>query len=198
MSSFFFVILGCMYNKKNMASKKIKNINDISLDSKNINKGSEYGNFLLEKSIQENGFGRSVLADKNGVLIGGNKTFQKATDLGFKKIKIIETQGDEIIVVQRTDIDINSKKGIELKILDNTVSKHNYIEDLEVSKDLIESFDLDIKSFGLDKLKNQDLDFSEIEPTQEWVILIELDNEKQCQEWYEKLKESNLKIKIVQ
>ena len=129
--------------------KKIKTIKDLSFDEKNINKGSEYGTALLNKSLQEVGAGRSVLADKNGVLIAGNKTIESAGQLGITKIKVVETTGDEIVVVQRTDLDINSAAGAKMKILDNTVSKHNYIEDAEVMEAVCEEYELEAADLGL-------------------------------------------------
>lgn len=59
-----------------MATVKKKKISDLHFDNKNINKGSEFGTALLEKSIRETGLGRSVLVDKNNVLIAGNKTVE--------------------------------------------------------------------------------------------------------------------------
>jgi DNA modification methylase len=129
--------------------KKIKKITDLEFDVKNINKGSEFGSSLLAKSLQEVGAGRSVLADKNGVLIAGNKTVEQASQIGITKIKVVETEGDELVIVQRTDLDINSEQGAKMKIWDNTVSKHNYVEDAEVAEAICEEFTLDITEMGL-------------------------------------------------
>jgi len=129
--------------------KKLKNIGDLSFDSRNINKGTEKGGELLKKSLQEVGAGRSVLADMNGVLIAGNKTIEQAAAAGINKIRVVQTTGDEIVVVQRTDIDINSADGAKMKILDNTVSKHNYLEDAEVSEAICEEVQIDGVEYGL-------------------------------------------------
>jgi hypothetical protein len=131
---------------------KVKNIklSDLKFDEKNINKGSEFGNALLEKSLREVGAGRSVLLDKNGVLIAGNKTVEKAGELGFEDIIVIESNGKSLVAVQRTDIDINSPEGAKMKILDNTVSKHNYVEDAEISEIVCEEAELlNVNSYGL-------------------------------------------------
>ncbi len=130
-------------------AKKIKSIKDLAFDDKNINKGSEFGSSLLAKSLQEVGAGRSVLADKNGVLIAGNKTVEAFGAAGNTKIKVVETTGDELVVVQRTDLDINSPEGAKMKVLDNTVSKHNYIEDAEVADAICLEYNIDKNSVGL-------------------------------------------------
>lgn len=135
--------------------KKIKKIEDLLFDNRNINKGTPFGTSLLHKSLQEVGAGRSVLADKNGILIAGNKTIEAAGQLGITKIKVVETHGDEIVVVQRTDMDINSKAGATMKILDNTVSKHNYIEDATISEAICEEYKIEPVAYGLEEKKSE-------------------------------------------
>lgn len=130
-------------------SKKIRGLKDLSFDNKNINQGSEFGSALLTKSLTEVGAGRSVLADKNGVLIAGNKTVEAFGAVGNTKIRVVETTGDELVVVQRTDLDINSVEGAKMKVLDNTVSKHNYIEDAAVAEAICEEYDLNKAELGL-------------------------------------------------
>lgn len=116
----------------------------------NINKGSEFGTSLLLKSIQETGLGRSVVTDKNNILIAGNKTAEAAAQLGIENVLEIETDGKELIVVKRTDLDINTPMGIRHKILDNTVSKHNYREDAEVVAALVEEAEIsNLNELGL-------------------------------------------------
>jgi DNA modification methylase len=145
-----------LFLKQNSQLKKIKKITDLQFDDENINKGSEFGSSLLAKSLQEVGAGRSVLADKNGVLIAGNKTIEQASQLGMTKIKVVETKGDELVVVQRTDLDIKYKLGAKMKILDNTVSRHNYVEDADVALAVCEEFSIDGADLGLMPLDVQE------------------------------------------
>ena len=42
--------------------KKLTELKDLSFDTKNINKGSEYGSSLLTKSLQEVGAGSTMVA----------------------------------------------------------------------------------------------------------------------------------------
>lgn len=126
-----------------MAKVKNKKISDYTFDTKNINKGSEFGSMLLEKSIRDYGLGRSMLADKNGVMIAGNKTLAKAGELGMEKVVEIETDGTELIIVKRKDLSIDSDAGTKLKILDNTVSKHNYVEDAEIVEVICEEYQIE-------------------------------------------------------
>jgi leucyl aminopeptidase len=73
-------------------TKKIKTIADLTPDAANLNKGTERGRYLLETSVSKLGLGRSVLADKNGTLIAGNKTTEVAGELGMSKVRVIETE----------------------------------------------------------------------------------------------------------
>jgi hypothetical protein len=160
-------------------AKKIKDIKDLKFDNKNINKGSEYGSSLLAKSLQEVGAGRSVLADKNGVLIAGNKTVEKFGEAGLTKIQVVETTGDTLVVVQRTDLDINSPQGAKMKILDNTVSKHNYIEDAEVAEAVCEEFDLDASELGMnEKSESKEIKRVELKPFERTHVLLSFPPEK--------------------
>lgn len=140
-----------------MAKVKSTTIKDVHFDNMNINKGSEFGTSLLGRSIEETGMGRSVLLDKNNVLIAGNKTVEAAAALGIEKMTIIETVGDEIIAVKRTDLDINTERGIKAKILDNTVSAHNYVEDEEMVEALVqEAGIMNLNTYGLKSPDDED------------------------------------------
>lgn len=95
------------------------NIEDLKQDSRNFNKGSEQGQELMERSFKEMGAGRSILIDRNGNIIAGNKSQKAAIAAGIKKVRIIETTGDELVAVKRTDVDIDSAEGRKMAYLDN-------------------------------------------------------------------------------
>ena len=107
--------------------KEITKISDLVPDANNYNKGTEFGQGLIEKSIRKNGLGRSLLIDRNGKVIAGNKTLEATVASGFDedKIRVIKTDGTELIVVQRTDLDLDTRKGKEMALADNATSKAN-------------------------------------------------------------------------
>jgi hypothetical protein len=143
------------------------------------------------------GAGRSVLADKNGVLIAGNKTFEAAAQIGIDEIIEVEASGNQLVVVKRTDLDINSAEGVKMKILDNTVSKHNYVEDAEVAEAICEEYDLNGKEYGLpmDAGNSDNLEEDENRFPQ-FVLKIVCDNEQQCKDLYQRFNEQGLDVKI--
>jgi len=120
-------------------------------DPKNSNKGTQRGRGLLEKSLRQYGAGRSVLADKHGTLIAGNKTAEVAEELGLPH-RIIQTDGHELIVVQRTDLDLSTDvAAVELGIADNRVGEVSLDWDVDVLAEL--SADVDLSQFwGDDEL----------------------------------------------
>jgi len=109
-------------------------ISELIADDKNYNKGNDVGNSLIKKSLKKHGAGRSILIDKNNKIIAGNKTIENATELGLENVIIVETTGNDIIAVKRTDIDLDTKKGREMALADNASAKVNITWDADTLK----------------------------------------------------------------
>ena len=128
-----------------MEKEKIIDIEELRQDEHNFNKGTEEGRELMQRSLTELGAGRSILLDKDNNIIAGNKTQEAAIKAGIKKVRIIETTGDELVAVKRTDVDIDSAKGRELALVDNLSTQVNLAWDnaeLESVSERIEGFDV--------------------------------------------------------
>lgn len=137
-----------------MTEKQI-NIEDLVQDDHNFNRGTEQGAKLIEKSFQDHGAGRSVLLDKDNRLIAGNKATKGAIAAGIKKVRIIETTGDELIAVKRTDVSLDSKEGREMAMLDNLTTQVNMSWDkveLETVAEQVQGFDVSQFGFDIDSL----------------------------------------------
>jgi DNA modification methylase len=113
-------------------AKQSTKISDLIADDKNFNKGSEFGNSLIEKSFRKFGAGRSILIDKNNRIIAGNKSVENAMAIGMEDVQIIESDGTKIIAVKRTDIDLDSEQGREMALADNASAKANIVFDAEL------------------------------------------------------------------
>jgi site-specific DNA-methyltransferase (adenine-specific) len=113
-------------------AKQSTKISDLIADDKNFNKGSEFGNSLIEKSFRKFGAGRSILIDKNNRIIAGNKSVENAMAIGMEDVQIVESDGTKIIAVKRTDIDLDSEQGREMALADNASAKANIVFDAEV------------------------------------------------------------------
>lgn len=100
-------------------------IEELKFDEHNFNLHTDEGMELLKKSVEQNGFGRSVLCDKHGNLLAGNGIVETAIKTGKTKIKVVETTGEELVVVQRTDLDINTEQGRTMALADNVTAHTN-------------------------------------------------------------------------
>jgi len=124
--------------------EEVINIEELQQDSHNFNAGTDEGQELMEKSFSELGAGRSILVDKNGNIIAGNKSQKAAMAAGIKKVRIIETDGTELVAVKRKDIDLNSAKGRRMALADNQTQVVNLAWDeteLENVASELEGFD---------------------------------------------------------
>lgn len=142
-----------------MAEIKEAKISDLVFDDKNFNKHTEYGMSLIEKSIRNNGAGRSILIDKNNRIIAGNGVTEIAGQIGLEDVQIVESDGTKIIAVKRTDIDLDSKQGREMALADNATGAADLQWDAETIAEVEDEFDIDAGDWGVD------IDFETEQPT---------------------------------
>ena len=100
-----------------MSQLKLK---DIKFDRRNYRIHSDKNKSLIKKSIEEAGLGRSIVIDAENEIIGGNGLVSQLPK--DTKIKVVETKGDELVVVKRTDLKTNDEKRKRLAILDNSTT----------------------------------------------------------------------------
>lgn len=135
-------------------SKQLIDIEELRQDNLNFNKGTYEGEVLIKKSLERFKAGRSVLIDNDNNIIAGNKTVQAAATMGMK-VRVIETTGDELVAVKRTDIDIDSKEGRELALADNRTAQINLAWDEPNLEVAALQFGLDASDFGLELTDNE-------------------------------------------
>lgn len=150
-------------------------------DNINANKGTEYGQHLIEKSLRELGAGRSILIDKNNRIIAGNKTVENAAAIGLDKVIVVETTGDQIVAVKRTDIDIDTEKGRSMAIADNATAKANLEWDKDAIAKISEQWSIDPEDWGINMPAVPDE-----EPQEEKTYVPTYKFEVQCQSEAEK------------
>lgn len=126
------------------------NIGDLKFDDKNFNKHTEFGMSTLERSLRDYGAGRSVLVDKDNNIIAGNGIVEAAGSIGITKTRIIETTGDELVVVRRKDITLDSKEGRGMALADNATAAADLSWDQELVTAEADKWDLDLDDWGID------------------------------------------------
>lgn len=166
-----------------------RKISELRPDPANANAGTERGLRVLDDSIAEVGLGRSALVDKNGILIAGNKTTERAIDRGFEDAIVVHTTGDQLVVVQRDDLDLLADEpnnpARKLAYYDNRAGEvglawdaNRIAADIAAGVDLSAMFTPDELNALTDVLNVSIGDGSEIEIPQQYMILIECASEQ--------------------
>ena len=125
-------------------------LHDLIQDDRNLNKGTERGQQLIEKSLREFGAGRSILLDKNNRIIAGNKTHKNAELAGLDDVIIVETDGTKLVAVKRTDVDLDTKKGREMALADNATVKVDLQWDTEELNAVADDFGIDTDEWDVE------------------------------------------------
>ena len=126
------------------AAKKIRRISDLIADDRNANKGTARGRGVIAQSLKDNGTGRSILIDRNGRIIAGNKTVENAGAIGLKDLLVVKSDGTKLIAIQRTDLDLKRDgRAKALAIADNRAAELNLEWDGAVLAELGQEIDLE-------------------------------------------------------
>ena len=112
-------------------TKDIKTLADLTPDGENFNKHTEFGTKLLEDSLRKFGAGRSVLVDKDGNIIAGTGVVETAAGIGMDDVVVVQTDGTKLVVVQRTDLELDTPQGRELALADNMTALKGIDIDLD-------------------------------------------------------------------
>ena len=127
-------------------------MNDIRFDERNYRIHNQKNKDLIKKSLEELGAGRSIVVDKEGEIIGGNGVYEQAKNLNMP-IKMVETDGTELVVVKRVDLATADEKRKKLAIMDNSTSDSSEFD-----------FDALRLDFDISKLAELGVDVPEVKP----------------------------------
>lgn len=89
-------------------------IKDLKSDRKNARKRTDRSSKLIAESLQRYGAARSIVIDEENRILAGNGTIEGAKAAGIKNVRVIETDGSEIIAVKRTGLTEDEKVGLAL------------------------------------------------------------------------------------
>lgn len=129
-----------------MAEIREGQLSELIPDDKNMNRHTPYGMSLIEKSIRENGLGRSILVDKDNRIIGGNGVVETAAAVGMEDTIVVETTGDKLVVVKRTDVSLDSKQGRSMAMADNATAVADIEWDAEAVQEVVDEWGIDPQS----------------------------------------------------
>lgn len=127
-----------------MTTVRDAKLDELTPDAHNANVGTERGRYLLDHSLRQYGAGRSILLDREGRVIAGNKTIEAAADIGLEDVVIVQTEGDKLVAVQRTDLDLeDGDRARLLAYADNRSSEVGLVWGAEqIEMDLEDGLDL--------------------------------------------------------
>ena len=138
--------------------------NEIKFDERNYRKHSQKNKQIINKSLKELGAGRSILLDNENSLIAGNGVYEQAKALGIP-VRVVETDGSELIAVKRTDVATKDEKRKKLALADNAASDLSEwgvpVLEADWAKDVLADWGVDI--IGKEKEKQDgDVPFTEV------------------------------------
>ena len=122
-------------------------MSELKYDPRNYRIHNDKNKRVIRKSLEQCGAGRSVLVDNDNVLIAGNGVYEQALAMGLK-VRFVESDGEELIVVKRTDISSDDEKRKILALADN-YSSDTSIFDFDAVLEDFSSEDLDAWEFAL-------------------------------------------------
>lgn len=119
-------------------------IKDLKSDHKNARKRTDRSASLIKESLERYGAARSIVIDEDNRILAGNGTIEGAKAAGIENLRVIETDGTEIIAVKRTGLSEEEKVGLALA--DNRTSDlsdwdANMLKQLSEEQDITPWFD---------------------------------------------------------
>ncbi len=154
-------------------------IKDLKSDHKNARKRTDRSATLIKESLEKFGAARSIVIDEDNRILAGNGTIEGAKAAGIKNLRVIETDGKEIIAVKRIGLTEEDKVGLALA--DNRTSDlsewdREMLLKLSEENDLspwFEEEDLDaLLGEGVEEADLPDLDNGEKEPFQQMSFVL--------------------------
>ncbi len=125
-------------------------LSELQPDQRNVNRGTIRGNEAVTHSLKQYGTGRSILIDKAGRVIAGNKTLSNAAAAGIEDVIIVQSDGTKIIAVQRVDLDLEvDRKAKQLAVADNRSAELGLDWDWKILNQL--GSEMDLQPFFTDK-----------------------------------------------
>jgi hypothetical protein len=126
-----------MSEQKGEYKVEVKRLDEaVTPDPNNVNKHTQRGQTLVENSLRRRGAFRGIAAaGKNAetpVVYAGNLTLEQAAAAGFEEVILVHTDGRQLVVTVRDDVEPGSPEAIALGLEDNESAKQSYNPDVDV------------------------------------------------------------------
>lgn len=189
-------------------ARKIDSAADLRPDATNANKGTQRGRGMVEASLRETGAGRSIVADREGRVIAGNKTLEAWVDIGGE-IEVVRTDGTKLVVVQREDLDLSDDTGAARKLAyyDNRAGEvglewdtEQLLADMNAGVDLTDFFrrdELDELLGEMAEADNGDESQPDSKYKEQYGVIVICRNATEQEEIYNRLTGEGYEVKVV-
>lgn len=136
---------------------QVVKIEDVTPDAANVRRRTDRSREVIGNSLKQFGAGRSIVMDKDGVVRAGNGTLEGAKAAGIKNVRVIETDGSELIAVKRTDL--SGSQATAYAIADNRSSDLStwQFEDLDGQLKALAADDVDLSAIGFNEAELEQL-----------------------------------------
>lgn len=95
-------------------NNKINTLADLQTDKRNARRHTPRNIGMIENSIRQVGVARSGVIDENGLILAGNGTYEALAAAGIERVKVVEADGNEWVVVKRTGLTEEQKQLLAL------------------------------------------------------------------------------------
>ena len=99
----------------------ITTLKDLKPDEKNARKHNPRNIGMIADALREVGAARSGVIDEDGNILAGNGTYEALSEAGIEKVKVVEADGNEWVVVKRKGL--TKKEKVKLALYDNRTSE---------------------------------------------------------------------------
>ena len=129
--------------------RTMNKLSDLKPDQNNARKHNPRNIGMVANSLREVGAARSGVIDEDGNILAGNGTYEALSEAGIEKVKIIQADGNEWVVVQRKGL--SEKQKLKLALYDNRSA-----ELAEWDKEVLADIDPEIMEsmFSTDELED--------------------------------------------
>lgn len=93
---------------------KSKHISDLKPDERNARRHNQRNLGMIEDSLREVGFARSIVIDEDNRILAGNGTIEVAGQMGMENVIVVPADGNTVVAVQRTGLTEEQKARLAL------------------------------------------------------------------------------------
>jgi ParB-like chromosome segregation protein Spo0J len=170
-------------------------------DPRNARKHTPRNVGTIVSALHEVGAARSIVIDEDGVVLAGNATLDAAAEAGITKLRVVETDGTELVAVKRTGLSAEQKT--RLALYDNRAAELAEW-DAEVLKDLAQENMLDgmftAEELGAlipELVPSANDDAIAIQNDIKYLVMVECTDEQAQQSLFQELQERGYSCKLI-